>query len=105
MHFFLYIILISKSIRKGWEILCVISVTFPPSKNLESYLTDFVEQSQSILANQIDVMSQYVSTRLKKICARGAKGKVLTSAEIERAKVIIIILIMVLKIRRDSKTT
>ncbi|KAI7859106.1 hypothetical protein BDC45DRAFT_255717 [Circinella umbellata] len=75
-----------KSIKKGWEILCVISVTFPPSKNLESYLTEFVEQSQSISANQVDVMSQYVLTRLKKVCARGAKGKVLTSAEIERAK-------------------
>ncbi|KAI9266631.1 hypothetical protein BDA99DRAFT_480334 [Phascolomyces articulosus] len=75
-----------KSIKKGWEILCVISVTFPPSKNLESYLTDFVEQSQQISTNQVDVMSQYVSTRLKKICVRGAKGKVLTTGEIERAK-------------------
>ncbi|KAI9493892.1 hypothetical protein BDB00DRAFT_821151 [Zychaea mexicana] len=76
----------NKSIKKGWEILCVISVTFPPSKNLESYLTDFVEQSQHTSTNQVDVMSEYVSTRLKRICARGAKGKVLTAAEIERAK-------------------
>ncbi|KAI8139231.1 hypothetical protein BJV82DRAFT_255614 [Fennellomyces sp. T-0311] len=74
------------SIKKGWEILCVISVTFPPSKNLESYLTSFVEQNHAMSANQVDVMSQYVSTRLERICARGAKGKVLTAAEIERAK-------------------
>ncbi|CDH60032.1 rho gtpase activation protein [Lichtheimia corymbifera JMRC:FSU:9682] len=75
-----------QSIRKGWEILCVISVTFPPSKNLESYLNNFVDQSTHVTQNQVDVISQYVSTRLKRICARGAKGKVLTAAEIERAK-------------------
>lgn len=31
-------------------------------------------------------MSQHVSTKLKRVCIRGAKGKVLTSAEIHRAK-------------------
>lgn len=32
-------------------------------------------------------MSQHVSTKLKRVCVRGSKGKVLTSAEIYRAKV------------------
>lgn len=32
-------------------------------------------------------MSQHVSTKLKRVCIRGSKGKVLTSAEIYRAKV------------------
>lgn len=32
-------------------------------------------------------MSQHLSATLKRICARGAKGKVLTAAEIERAKI------------------
>ncbi|KAI8091737.1 Rho GTPase activation protein, partial [Thamnidium elegans] len=73
------------SIRKGWEILCVISVTFPPSKNLESYLFHFVEQHHTIKANQVDVMSEYVSAKLARICSRGARGKVLSAAEIERA--------------------
>jgi hypothetical protein len=77
----------SESIRKGWEILCIISVTFPPSKNLEAYLTDFVKQSHHILENDVGIMSQHVSTKLKRVCTRGAKGKVLTSAEIMRAKV------------------
>ncbi|KAI9316473.1 hypothetical protein BX666DRAFT_1951155 [Dichotomocladium elegans] len=74
------------SIQRGWEILCVVSVTFPPSKNLESYLHHFVDQHKHITLNHVDIMSQYVSTRLIRICARGAKGKVLTAAEIERAK-------------------
>lgn len=81
----------SSSIRKGWEILCVISVTFPPSKNLESSLFRFVEHHHHIKANQVDVSSQYVSLKLIRICSRGARGKVLSPAEIERAMVRLII--------------
>ncbi|GAA5817066.1 hypothetical protein MFLAVUS_010603 [Mucor flavus] len=75
-----------ESIRKGWEILCIISVTFPPSKNLEAYLTDFVQQNHRVSENHVDIMSHHVSTKLKRVCIRGSKGKVLTSAEIYRAK-------------------
>jgi hypothetical protein len=76
---------------KGWEILCVITITFPPSKNLESYLDEFVKQHHDQKDNKMDVMSQHVSSKLHKICTRGAKGKVLTFAEIERAKVTFIL--------------
>ncbi|KAI9013423.1 hypothetical protein CLU79DRAFT_769290 [Phycomyces nitens] len=75
-----------ESIKRGWEILCVISVTFPPSKNLEGYLGHFVEQHHHTKENQADIISRHVSTKLKRICVRGAKGKVLTPPEIERAK-------------------
>ncbi|KAI8384467.1 uncharacterized protein BYT42DRAFT_562625 [Radiomyces spectabilis] len=75
-----------ESIKKGWEILCVISVTFPPSKNLESYLFNFIQQHHHLQANQVNVFSHHVTNKLKRICLRGAKGKVLTAAEIERAK-------------------
>ncbi|KAI8643681.1 Rho GTPase activation protein [Parasitella parasitica] len=75
-----------ESIRKGWEILCVVSVTFPPSKNLETYLNRFVQQHFHQEKNQLDVLSQYVSAKLVRICSRGARGKVLSAAEIERAK-------------------
>jgi hypothetical protein len=75
-----------ESIRKGWEILCILTVTFPPSKNLESYLTEFVNQNHHLQENHVDVFSHHVSNKLKRICVRGAKGKVLTSAEIKRAK-------------------
>ncbi|GAB5593534.1 hypothetical protein Unana1_08434 [Umbelopsis nana] len=76
----------SWSVLKGWEILCVITITFPPSKNLESYLDEFVKQHHDQKENKMDVMSRHVSSKLHKICTRGAKGKVLTFAEIERAK-------------------
>ncbi|KAI8973225.1 hypothetical protein BDF20DRAFT_837192 [Mycotypha africana] len=76
----------SDSIRKGWELLCIVSITFPPSKNLEAYLNDFVQQHHQNEQHQLNVYSQYISAKLIKICSKGAKGKVLTSAEIIRAK-------------------
>ncbi|ORZ15334.1 hypothetical protein BCR42DRAFT_416883 [Absidia repens] len=74
------------SIKKGWEILCVISIAFPPSKNLEEYLTNFVQENHNVTENDVNIMSAHVSNKLKRICTRGAKGKVLTAAEIQRAK-------------------
>ncbi|ORZ22041.1 hypothetical protein BCR42DRAFT_405365 [Absidia repens] len=74
------------SIKKGWEILCVITIAFPPSKDLEAYLTNFVQENHKVKENDVDVMSAHVSNKLKRICKRGAKGKVLTCAEIQRAK-------------------
>ncbi|KAG1525155.1 hypothetical protein G6F52_003578 [Rhizopus delemar] len=74
------------SVHKGWELLCIVSVTFPPSKDLESYLSDFVEQHHHSIDVKVSVISQHVSSKLVKICKRGAKGKVLTAAEIARAK-------------------
>ncbi|ORX62916.1 hypothetical protein DM01DRAFT_1331024 [Hesseltinella vesiculosa] len=76
------------SIKKGWEILCVLSVTFPPSKNLENYLTNFVREQRDESSNpDVQTMSAHVLSKLTRICKRGAKGKVLTPAEIQRAKV------------------
>ncbi|KAG2214123.1 hypothetical protein INT46_001857 [Mucor plumbeus] len=74
------------SIKKGWEILCVVSVTFPPSKDLETYLHRFVQQHFYQEKNQLNILSRYVSAKLVRICSRGARGKVLSAAEIERAK-------------------
>ena len=76
---------ISESTRKGWEILGVISITFPPSKNLESYLFQFVKHHHSITQNQLNILSLYVFEKLTAICSKGARGKVLTATEIERA--------------------
>ncbi|CAG8760739.1 15551_t:CDS:2, partial [Acaulospora morrowiae] len=76
----------SESVRKGWELLCVMAVTFPPSKNFEVYLMQFVSEHFNIQENQVDLLSKHVHSRLTRICKRGPKGKVLTLAEIERAK-------------------
>ncbi|KAG1467802.1 hypothetical protein G6F56_004205 [Rhizopus delemar] len=73
-----------ESVQKGWQIMSVVAITFPPSKNLESYLIDFVKQYS------IDpLMMQYILTKLERICLKGARGKTLSVAEIERAMVMI----------------
>ncbi|KAI9485231.1 MAG: Rho GTPase activation protein [Benjaminiella poitrasii] len=74
-----------ESTRKGWEILCVVCMTFPPSKNLESYLHHFVRQHHQNKNSQLVIQSHYVTAKLNRICTRGARGKVLSTAEIERA--------------------
>nr|CAG8434818.1 933_t:CDS:2 [Entrophospora candida] len=77
----------SVSIKKGWELLCVITITFPPSKNLESHLMRFISDNINKKENQIDVYSKHVYNRLTRICKKGPRGKVLTLGEIERAMV------------------
>lgn len=67
----------------------MVCLTFPPSKDLESYLYDFVKRYHSVKENQLDVFSSYVTSKLERICSKGARGKVLSIAEIERAMVII----------------
>lgn len=61
-------------------------------------MTDFVSQSHALQENHVDVFSKHVANKLKKICARGAKGKVLTNAEILRAKVNIYMLKVLLTV-------
>ncbi|CAG8733567.1 6552_t:CDS:2, partial [Funneliformis caledonium] len=75
-----------ESIRKGWELLSVVTVTFPPSKNLEAYLMQYIVDHFSKTENQVDILSKHVHNRLLRICKRGPRGKALTLAEIERAK-------------------
>jgi hypothetical protein len=65
----------------------VVTVTFPPSKNFEAYLIQYIVDHFSKTENQIDILSKHVYNRLLRICKRGPRGKVLTLAEIERAKV------------------
>ncbi|CAG8575102.1 10612_t:CDS:10 [Paraglomus occultum] len=75
-----------ESVTKGWELLCVVSVTFPVSKNFEPFVMRFVTQHFDVKENNIDTISRYVHSRLIKIAKCGPRGKVLTYPEIERAK-------------------
>jgi hypothetical protein len=65
----------------------VVSVTFPVSKNFELFVMNFVTDHFNTKENDIDKISKYVHSRLVKIAKCGPRGKVLTFAEIERAKV------------------
>ncbi|KAI9442664.1 MyTH4 domain-containing protein [Lactarius indigo] len=62
---------------RGWQLLCVLLVTFPPSKNFEPYLHAFLSQHTGMTQGRVD--------RLAAIAKKGPRGKPPSLAEIETA--------------------
>ncbi|KAI8048413.1 Rho GTPase activation protein [Syncephalis plumigaleata] len=75
----------STSVLKGWELLSVVCVTFPSSKNFEDYLKCFIQQHFNEPDN-IDIMATHCYKKLIRIINTGPKGKAPTFGEIEHAK-------------------
>ncbi|TFK44494.1 hypothetical protein BDQ12DRAFT_673099 [Crucibulum laeve] len=73
------------SIFKGWQLLCVILITFPPSKNFETYLEAFIQKYSSHQEGRVDVMAKHCLRRLAAISKKGPRGKPPAIAEIETA--------------------
>jgi RhoGAP domain/MyTH4 domain len=74
------------SVQKGWELLCMFSITFPPSKNLQKYLAAIMKYQANFNADdKIRAMASYCSKKIEKICRYGNKGKIPTRKELERA--------------------
>ncbi|RKP26474.1 Rho GTPase activation protein [Syncephalis pseudoplumigaleata] len=71
--------------RQGWELLSVVCVTFPSSKNFEDYLKCFIQQHFNE-PDSIDVMATHCYKKLLRIINTGPKGKAPTFGEIEHAK-------------------
>lgn len=67
--------------------LCVLLVTFPPSKNFETYLRSFMENRTIQTEGRVDVMAKYCLQRLTVISRKGPRGKPPAIAEIETAGV------------------
>ncbi|TFK87015.1 RhoGAP-domain-containing protein [Polyporus arcularius HHB13444] len=74
-----------ESTFKGWQFLCVLLVTFPPSKNFEAYLRTYIQQATNHHAGRVDVMAKYCLRRLAYISKKGPRGKPPSAAEIETA--------------------
>ncbi|EIM79976.1 RhoGAP-domain-containing protein [Stereum hirsutum FP-91666 SS1] len=74
-----------ESVFKGWQLLCVLLVTFPPSKNFEAYLHSFLHQRTSQTESRVDVMAKYCLKRLALIAKKGPRGKAPSLSEIETA--------------------
>ena len=72
---------------RGWQFLCVLLITFPPSKDFETYLRTCLEQHANMQEQRIDVMAKYCLRRLTLIARKGPKGKPPTLSEIENASV------------------
>ncbi|KAI0058032.1 hypothetical protein BV25DRAFT_1902420 [Artomyces pyxidatus] len=75
----------TESVFKGWQLLCVLLVTFPPSKNFETYLESFLKQRTSQTEGRVDIMAKHCLKRLSVIAKKGPRGKPPTVAEIETA--------------------
>ncbi|KAI3639330.1 hypothetical protein MIR68_002860 [Amoeboaphelidium protococcarum] len=76
----------AESVYKGWELMSTLVVTFPPSKNFESYLEQFMKERFSDPDEKIQIFSKHCLTKLTRIAVKGPRGKVPTIAEIDRAK-------------------
>ena len=70
---------------KGWQLLCVLLITFPPYKNFETYLQAFIQKHTTQQEGRVDVMAKYCLRRLVSISKRGPRGKPPMIAEIETA--------------------
>ncbi|TFY56119.1 hypothetical protein EVG20_g9052 [Dentipellis fragilis] len=75
----------TESVFKGWQLLCVLLVTFPPSKNFEPYLQSFLHQRTGQTEGRVDIMAKYCLKRLTIIAKKGPRGKPPTVSEIETA--------------------
>ena len=76
-----------ESVFRGWQLFCVLLVTFPPSKNFETYLYSFLNQRTAQTEGRVDVMAKYCLKRLAIISKKGPRGKPPSSSEIETASV------------------
>ncbi|KIM79002.1 hypothetical protein PILCRDRAFT_573568 [Piloderma croceum F 1598] len=74
-----------ESVFKGWQMLCVLLVTFPPSKDFETYLRSFIQQHTTHQEGRIDVVAKHCLRRLAIITKKGPRGKPPSTAEIETA--------------------
>ncbi|EJU04026.1 hypothetical protein DACRYDRAFT_48619 [Dacryopinax primogenitus] len=70
---------------RGWQLLCVLIVTFPPSKYFEDHLTHFLHSSMHNTEGKVDVMAGYCLRRQEIIMWKGPRGKAPSLEEIEAA--------------------
>ncbi len=76
-----------ESVFRGWQLMCVLLITFPPSKNIETYVRSFMQQHLSKQEGRVDIMAKYCLRRLSFISRKGPRSKPPSTAEIEIASV------------------
>jgi hypothetical protein len=78
-----------QNVFKGWELMAVMLVAFPPSKNFEEYLKAFIRtraRQRDPGNERTTALGKHCLLKLERISKLGPKGKCLTPAEIDRAK-------------------
>ncbi|KAJ3733768.1 hypothetical protein DFJ43DRAFT_994552 [Lentinula guzmanii] len=74
-----------ESVFKGWQLICVLLITFPPSKDFETYLRSFIQTHLSRHEGRLDIMAKFGLRRLDIISKKGPRGKPPTISELETA--------------------
>lgn len=86
-----------ESVYKGWEIMATLVITFPPSKNFESYLRRFMEKHIKNGDEKVKIFAKHCLIKLGRISVKGPRGKVPTVAEVDRARVKTLLLLSFLE--------
>ncbi|EIW82547.1 RhoGAP-domain-containing protein [Coniophora puteana RWD-64-598 SS2] len=74
-----------ESVFRGWQLLCVLLVSFPPSKDFEDPLRAFLTSHTAQKEARADLMAKHCLRRLAAIVRKGPRGKPLSTAEIAAA--------------------
>ncbi|KJE91608.1 hypothetical protein CAOG_009575 [Capsaspora owczarzaki ATCC 30864] len=70
----------------GWVLLSVMVWMFPPSRNMENYLKHFVLMHYDDSEPRVNTLARYSFKKLMRVCETGARARVPTLPEIERAR-------------------
>lgn len=65
----------------------VFTLAFPPSKNFEEYLKEFIQSHLESQDDEIKVLAKYSYKKLLAVTKKGPRGKAPSVSEIERALV------------------
>eukprot|EP01137_Pigoraptor_chileana_P021021 Opistho-2@84196 len=72
---------------QGWVLISLCVTMFPPSRNLESYLRNYIQQHFADSDFKVITLSKYSIKKLAKVCETGPRIRVPTVPEVERAMV------------------
>lgn len=70
----------------GWILLSIMVWMFPPSRAMENYLKHFVLSHYNDSESRIDTLARYSFKKIMRVCETGARARVPTLPEIERAR-------------------
>lgn len=75
------------SIYRGYQMLQVLLITFPPSGDLEPALRQFLLARKGLNSaeSRLSIMARYALMKLETIVAKGPRGKIPTAFEIQSA--------------------
>ncbi|KAJ1336502.1 hypothetical protein BSLG_007286 [Batrachochytrium salamandrivorans] len=77
---------ITESLYRGWQLMDIICSTFPPSKSLDNYLKNFIQQHFGTdgPGSQLDTIIRHIVGCLARTCRIGPRGRTMTHAEINQ---------------------